>query len=199
MPDYESKNCYICDGLRIMTSPQDTEIKHILRKATASQIDNEIARRNFDHSRYHQVSSTNDFIELFWPIRNEPVEVMAVSFLDNNFAQIQQIKITQNDPKQIYITARQIVKEAVHWGASAVAMAHNHPHTNSNIPSDEDIRLTCEVAEALFSIKIALIDHIIFSIEGISSFCDSGLLGIINASIAESSANKIANKIIANK
>ena len=59
--------------------------------------------------------------------------------------------------------------------ASGVAIAHNHP-SGKPIPSGSDKELTVKLQDALELLNIELIDHIIITKDGYSSFAEEGLL-----------------------
>jgi DNA repair protein RadC len=88
-------------------------------------------------------------------IRNEPVSEGSV------------------DEAAVYI--REIVKRALEYHATAMIIVHNHPSGDPS-PSQQDIRLTRELAEAARPLKIALHDHIIIGAKGHSSLRAMGLL-----------------------
>jgi len=57
---------------------------------------------------------------------------------------------------------REIVKLALQHNAAAVVLAHNHPSGNPE-PSEADIKLTQRVQQALQTVDIRLLDHLIVS------------------------------------
>ncbi len=59
--------------------------------------------------------------------------------------------------------------------ASSIIIAHNHPSGNLK-PSAEDQSLTTKFATAGKLLELPLLDHIIVTNEGYTSFCDEGLL-----------------------
>ena len=58
------------------------------------------------------------------------------------------------------VSAREIYRPAVHDGASAIALAHNHPSGDPS-PSAEDIRITRQLIEAGKIMDIKVLDHVI--------------------------------------
>ncbi|GGC63230.1 DNA repair protein [Pedobacter quisquiliarum] len=75
---------------------------------------------------------------------------------------------TVADPKLIFVAA---LKAA----ASYIILAHNHPSENLKA-SAEDLRLTKKLVEAGKLLDILVMDHLIITKEGYSSFCDEGLI-----------------------
>jgi len=70
---------------------------------------------------------------------------------------------------------REVIKRALELGATALIMVHNHP-SGDPTPSQADIDMTQEVAEAAETLGIVLHDHLIISRNGHSSFKEMGLL-----------------------
>jgi DNA repair protein RadC len=75
---------------------------------------------------------------------------------------------TVADPKLIFVAAIRAL-------ASGVILVHNHP-SGSLKPSSQDIDLTKKVKEAGKLLEIAVLDHIIYTVESYFSFADEGLL-----------------------
>lgn len=60
--------------------------------------------------------------------------------------------------------------------AHAIILSHNHPSGNRN-PSDQDVKITRRVKEALELFDIKLLDHIIVTSDnGYTSMADNGLI-----------------------
>lgn len=60
------------------------------------------------------------------------------------------------------VSIRRFVEVAVRYAATDIIMAHNHP-SGLAIPSEDDIVVTKKVADALKTVNINLLDHIIVS------------------------------------
>jgi DNA repair protein RadC len=75
---------------------------------------------------------------------------------------------TVADPKIIFHAALQEL-------ASSVLLVHNHPSGNRK-PSQADINLTKNLKKAGEVLEIPVVDHIIYTDDGYSSFADDGLL-----------------------
>lgn len=58
------------------------------------------------------------------------------------------------------VSVRRFVEIAVRYATTDVIIAHNHP-SGTAIPSEQDIRITQKVADALKTVNINLLDHII--------------------------------------
>ncbi|MCF3628537.1 DNA repair protein RadC [Thalassospiraceae bacterium LMO-SO8] len=70
---------------------------------------------------------------------------------------------------------REVVKRALELQAAALIMVHNHP-SGDPTPSQADIEMTRQVAEAANSMGIVLHDHLIVAKSGHTSFRDMGYL-----------------------
>lgn len=70
---------------------------------------------------------------------------------------------------------RKIVERALHQHAVGVIVAHNHP-AGTLTPSAEDITVTKAIKEALNTVDIKLLDHIIIGGSGYFSFNEKELL-----------------------
>jgi len=70
---------------------------------------------------------------------------------------------------------REVVKRALELQAAALIMVHNHP-SGDPTPSQADIDMTRQVAEAAKSMGIVLHDHLIVARTGHTSFRDLGYL-----------------------
>jgi len=74
---------------------------------------------------------------------------------------------------------REIVKSALLYDSSSVILAHNHPG-GSLAPSPEDVAVTKLIGDALATLKIDIVDHIIVGDDKFISFCEKGLPLISN-------------------
>ena len=71
------------------------------------------------------------------------------------------------------MNVKEIYQLALLSNASAVVVAHNHPSGKLK-PSTADKDLTQKLKEAFKLLDITLLDHLILTSEGFSSFSDSG-------------------------
>ena len=73
------------------------------------------------------------------------------------------------------ISVRKVVEVALNSGATTVVLAHNHP-SGLALPSADDEAATRQVRDALRTIGVELVDHIIVADQDFVSMADSGLL-----------------------
>ena len=74
------------------------------------------------------------------------------------------------------LNIRKVMETVLLTSASAVILSHNHP-SGVALPSPEDTGTTLQVREALRTIGVELVDHIIVADRDFVSMADSGLLG----------------------
>jgi DNA repair protein RadC len=73
------------------------------------------------------------------------------------------------------IYPRKVVERSLYHHAVGVIIAHNHP-AGTLTPSKEDCVVTKSVKDALKTVEISLLDHVIISSNGYFSFNKKGLL-----------------------
>ena len=73
------------------------------------------------------------------------------------------------------LNIRKVMETVLLTSASAVILSHNHP-SGVALPSPEDTGTTLQVREALRTIGVELVDHIIVADRDFVSMADSGLL-----------------------
>lgn len=90
------------------------------------------------------------------------------------------------------ISTREVYRQALLRNAVCIVLAHNHPSNNAT-PSNEDLQLTEQIAQAGLRVGIKLIDHVII--------CDSNFCSIKSLNVFSSmeggeeieSSNKTTN------
>ena len=86
-------------------------------------------------------------------------------------------RLAEGDVASADLNIRKVVEMALLTSASAVILAHNHP-SGVAVPSSSDEAATRQVAEALRTIGVRLVDHIVVADRDFVSMADSGdLLG----------------------
>jgi DNA repair protein RadC len=108
-------------------------------------------------------------------LAHSPREVFAVMFLDAQHRLLHFEEMFQGSLSQASVYPREVVKLALHLGAAAVVLAHNHP-SGSVEPSRADERLTLSLQSALQLIDVRVLDHIIVAPGQSCSLADRGVL-----------------------
>lgn len=106
-------------------------------------------------------------------LRHYPHEVFACLYLDNQHRLIRFKKLFHGTINQASVYPREVVKQALQYNASAVIFAHNHPSGDAK-PSPADISLTQRLKEALATIDIRVLDHIVIGAGHTTSIAEQG-------------------------
>jgi DNA repair protein RadC len=114
-------------------------------------------------------------IHLQTMLRDYPYEVFAVVFLNRANAVIHFEIISEGGITGTVADPRIILKKAIQEDAISIILCHNHP-SGSLKPSRNDVDLTMKIKEAARYLDINVVDHIIVSQEGYTSFADEGLI-----------------------
>lgn len=105
-----------------------------------------------------------DLIEFFW-----------VLYLTNSSRLIAMAEIGIGSSTQVGISLKTIFQNALLVNASAIIVVHNHPSGNLTI-SKSDIYVTKKIKQAAKFLDMTLVDHLIITSEGFTSFAKEGLL-----------------------
>jgi len=104
-----------------------------------------------------------------------PVEEVRVLYLDRKNRLIRDERQGRGTVDHTPLYPREVVKRALELGASALIVVHNHPSGDPS-PSQADIAMTRQLAEAAATLGLVLHDHLIVARGGHTSFRSSGLL-----------------------
>ena len=99
----------------------------------------------------------------------------AAVFLDAQMRVIAFKEMFRGSITQTAVYPREVVKEALALNAAGVILAHNHP-SGSTEPSRSDEYLTQALKAALSLVDVRVLDHLIVTAGGITSFAERGLL-----------------------
>ena len=73
------------------------------------------------------------------------------------------------------VSVREVVEVALRCDASRVLLGHNHP-SGVALPSDEDRQITLQIRQALATMDIVLVDHIVVADGDFVSMAASGMI-----------------------
>ncbi len=146
-------------------------------KACELQASIEMGRRLFQNKKVTiaQLLKPQDVFEHLKDIRESKKEHFIVFFLDSRNQQIHREIISVGTINASLVHPREVFEPAVKYLAVQVILAHNHPSGYLE-PSDDDIRINKRLVEAGKILGIDILDHIIVSAKGYSSFKEKGLL-----------------------
>lgn len=104
-----------------------------------------------------------------------PHEVFAVLFLDAQHRLIAMEELFRGSLTQTSVYPREVASRALHHGAAAVVLAHNHP-SGSVEPSRADETLTQTLKAALALLDVRVLDHLIVAQGDALSMAERGLI-----------------------
>jgi DNA repair protein RadC len=98
-----------------------------------------------------------------------------VLFLDSQNKLLAMEELFRGTLTQTSVYPREVVIRALHHGAAAVVLAHNHP-SGSVQPSRADEALTQTLKAALALVDVRVLDHIIVGPGQALSMAETGLI-----------------------
>ena len=133
-------------------------------------------RRMGDALQKNKINSSQSVFELMQPIISElPHEEFWIVYLNNSNKVLQTKQLSKGGITGTLVDVRLAFKNALHFGAVAIILAHNHP-SGSLKPSEADKNLTKKLAVAGESLDIKVLDHLIITEKAYFSFADENLL-----------------------
>lgn len=110
-------------------------------------------------------------------LRDSPCELFCVVLLNRRSRPIRNVELTRGTVSASVVDPRDVAREAILAGASAVLLVHNHPSGDPD-PSPEDIRITDDIAAVCSTVGLELVDHVIIGRNrgDYYSFRDAGLV-----------------------
>lgn len=98
------------------------------------------------------------------------IEKFWVLCLNRKNRLIKRVELTSGTATSALAHPREVFREAIRYGSSAVICAHNHP-SGDPAPSAADTQLTRQLREAARTIDIELIDHVILGRSSADPLC----------------------------
>ncbi|MDO6562633.1 DNA repair protein RadC [Amphritea sp. 1_MG-2023] len=108
-------------------------------------------------------------------LMNYEREVFGMILLDNRHRIIEFVELFMGSINSASVYPREVVKKALLQNAAAVILVHNHPSGDPD-PSQADRDITNRLQEALGTVEVRLLDHIVVGVEGTVSFAERGLI-----------------------
>lgn len=145
-------------------------------KAVTLQAILELCRRYLWEQACEQpVTNTSLALKKYLQIRlkNKQRETFVCLLLSPQLRVIHYEELFQGTLTQVPVYPREIVKLALHHNAHAVVLGHNHPSGGSE-PSAADLEVTRQIQQALNTMDIQLLDHIIIGQNEVYAFSERG-------------------------
>lgn len=99
-------------------------------------------------------------------------ELALALLLDGRHRALGVVEVARGAANVVHLEPRELYRTAIHAGAVAVVLAHNHPSGDA-LPSPDDVRLTNRIRAAGDVVGVALIDHLILTDREFFSFSTS--------------------------
>ena len=135
----------------------------------------ELGRRLLKDKQINLILSPREIWEQLQDIRASKKEHFMVFFLDTQNQEIKREIISIGTLNSSLIHPREVFEAAIKHLASHLIIAHNHP-SGSVEPSDEDIGVTKRLSDAGRLLGIEILDHVIVTKNGYSSFKERNLV-----------------------
>lgn len=103
------------------------------------------------------------------------IERVRVLFLNTRNMLIRDEAMWEGTVDEAAVHVREVIRRALDLSATALILVHNHP-SGDPAPSEQDIRLTRDIAAAAKPLGITLHDHVIIGASGHSSLRAMGLI-----------------------
>jgi DNA repair protein RadC len=133
-----------------------------------------IVTKRFTRSNYlTSPDATREFLQII--LAKEHRELFIVIFLDNQNGVLGYEILFQGTIDGAAIYPREIVKAVLENNSASVILAHNHP-SGTATPSEADKRITSRVVNALETIDVRVLDHLVVGGIDVISFAERGLL-----------------------
>lgn len=122
------------------------------------------------------IKESKDLFDLFKvELRDQKQESFFIVMLDSMNGIIRQKKIAHGGLSSVQVISSEVFRPALIESAVSVVLVHNHPSGNPK-PSDDDIRLTKDLAKAGELLGIEVVDHIIIGDNRYISFVDNNIV-----------------------
>jgi len=108
-------------------------------------------------------------------LANEEIEHFHILFLNNQNRLITDERMFSGSIDSASVYPREVVKACLKHNAAAVIFTHNHPSGSQDI-SEADKKITTKLKEALQTIDVRVLDHIIVAGTATVSFANERLM-----------------------
>lgn len=108
-------------------------------------------------------------------LRDKTQEIFSVIYLNGRNEIIGMEELFYGSLTTSAVYPREVVKKVLKQNAAAVIFVHNHPSGNLN-PSEEDIKITKKLKDAVATIDVKVHDHLIIAGNDYYSFADNNLI-----------------------
>jgi DNA repair protein RadC len=152
-----------------------------MTKATRIMAAIELGRRTLAegaHAERPRMASPREAAAYLVPLYgSRSVEQFGIVLLDTRYRLLQTVLLSVGVLDRTCTHPREVFREAVAGGASAIIMFHNHPSGDPH-PSGEDLLMTMRIFEAGELMGIMMIDHLVLAENSYYSFRENRVPGM---------------------
>jgi len=125
---------------------------------------------------YDIITSSDEVLDyLKHNLRDKKKEIFSVIYLNGRNEIIGMEELFQGSLTTTAVYPREVVKKVLKQNAAALIFVHNHPSGNLN-PSQEDIKITKKLKDAVATIDVKVHDHLIIAGNDYYSLADNNLI-----------------------
>jgi len=122
------------------------------------------------------VTSSDEVLDyLKHNLRDKKQEIFSVIYLNGRNEIIGMEELFHGSLTTSAVYPREVVKKVLKQNAAALIFVHNHPSGNLN-PSEEDIKITKKLKDAVATIDVKVQDHLIIAVNNYYSFADNNII-----------------------
>jgi len=122
------------------------------------------------------VTSSDEVLDyLKHNLRDKKQEIFSVIYLNGRNEIIGMEELFHGSLTNSVVYPREVVKKVLKQNAAALIFVHNHPSGNLN-PSEEDIKITKKLKDAVATIDVKVQDHLIIAVNNYYSFADNNII-----------------------
>lgn len=121
------------------------------------------------------ISNATDAYDFLKPLQYEPRENLLSVMLDTKNKVVGVYESAKGGRDSAYLTPYEVIQPAYLANSRRIILAHNHPSGESE-PSQQDFDLTKRIKQALETVNMQLLDHIIIGDGNYTSFTEMGYL-----------------------
>ncbi|NRD72238.1 DNA repair protein RadC [Shewanella sp. VB17] len=167
-------------GLRELLAASQSQVCHLVGMGpvkyaqlhAAVELSGRVAQQNLKRGKIlSDPDLTRDY--LMRQLRDRAYEVFAILLLDSQHRVIQFVELFRGTINSASVYPRDVVSLVLDKKASAVIVCHNHPSGVAE-PSQADRRITERLKNALATIDVSLLDHMVVGDCEIVSFAERG-------------------------
>lgn len=135
----------------------------------------ELGRRLLKGKKSELLMSPRDVWEQMSDLREHKKEHFVVFYLDSRSQIIQREIISMGTLNASLVHPREVFEPAIKHNTAQIIVSHNHPSGNAEV-SEDDIEVTKRLVQAGKILGIELLDHVVVSKSGFSSFREQHLI-----------------------